>query len=191
MSEQVTRLLQDMQRGDPAAADKLVPIVYRELRQIAGALMRGERADHTLQPTAVVHEALLRLMKGQPVSIENRSHFFAIAARIMRQLLVDHARRRVSDKRGGKGKRQVELEEGLALTPEQSTDVLALHDALGRLELLDERQARIVEMHYFAGNSVEEIAAVLGVSDRTVKRELQTARLFLRQQLKSLGTIAL
>jgi RNA polymerase sigma factor (TIGR02999 family) len=191
MSEQVTRLLQDMQRGDPAAADKLVPIVYRELRQIAGALMRGERADHTLQPTAVVHEALLRLMKGQPVSIENRSHFFAIAARIMRQLLVDHARRRVSDKRGGKGKRKVELEEGLALTPEQSTDVLALHDALGRLELLDERQARIVEMHYFAGNSVEEIAAVLGVSDRTVKRELQTARLFLRQQLKSLGTIAL
>jgi len=191
MSEQVTRLLQEMQRGDSAAADQLIPIVYRELRQIAGALMRRERADHTLQPTAVVHEALLRLMKGQPVSIENRAHFFAIAARIMRQLLVDHARRRVSDKRGGEGKQQVELEEGLALTPEQSTDVLALHDALARLELLDERQARIVEMHDFAGNSVEEIAAVVGVSDRTVKRELQTARLFLRQQLQPLGTIAL
>lgn len=191
MNDQVTRLLHDMQRGDGAAADRLVPIVYRELRQIAAAVMRSERADHTLQPTAVVHEALLRLMKGEPVSIESRAHFFAIAARIMRQLLVDHARRRIADKRGGEGMLQIDLEEGLALTPEQSTDVLALHDALDRLELLDERQARIVEMHYFAGNSVEEIAAAVGVSDRTVKRELQTARLFLRQQLQSLGTMVL
>jgi len=191
MSDQVTRLLHDMQQGDGEAADRLVPIVYRELRRIAGAMMRSERADHTLQPTAVVHEALLRLMEGEPVSFENRSHFFAIAARIMRRLLVDHARRRVAGKRGGEGMQQIELEEGLALTPEQSSDVLALHDALDRLERLDERQARIVEMHYFAGNSVDEIAAVLGVSDRTVKRELQTARLFLRQQLQSLGTIVL
>ena len=191
MSDQVTRLLHDMQQGDGEAADRLVPIVYRELRRIAGAMMRSERADHTLQPTAVVHEALLRLMEGEPVSFENRSHFFAIAARIMRRLLVDHARRRVAGKRGGEGMRQIELEEGLALTPEQSSDVLALHDALDRLERLDERQARIVEMHYFAGNSVDEIAAVIGVSDRTVKRELQTARLFLRQQLQSLGTIVL
>lgn len=191
MSEQVTRLLHDMQQGDSAAADRLVPIVYRELRRIAGALMRSERADHTLQPTAVVHEALLRLMEGEPVSFENRSHFFAIAARIMRRLLVDHARRRVAGKRGGEGMQQIEMDEGLALTPEQSNDVLALHDALDKLEQLDERQARIVEMHYFAGNSVDEIAAVVGVSDRTVKRELQTARLFLRQQLQSLGTITL
>jgi RNA polymerase sigma factor (TIGR02999 family) len=191
MSEQVTRLLHDMQQGDSAAADRLVPIVYRELRRIAAALMRSERADHTLQPTAVVHEALLRLMEGEPVSFENRSHFFAIAARIMRRLLVDHARRRVAGKRGGEGMQQIEMEEALALTPEQSNDVLALHDALDQLEQLDERQARIVEMHYFAGNSVEEIAAVIGVSDRTVKRELQTARLFLRQQLQSLATITL
>jgi RNA polymerase sigma factor (TIGR02999 family) len=180
-----------MQQGDSAAADRLVPIVYRELRRIAAALMRSERADHTLQPTAVVHEALLRLMEGEPVSFENRSHFFALAARIMRRLLVDHARRRIAGKRGGEGMQQIEMEEGLALTAEQSNDVLALHDALDQLEQLDERQARIVEMHYFAGNSVDEIASVVGVSDRTVKRELQTARLFLRQRLQSLATMPL
>jgi len=191
MSDHVTRLLHDMQQGDSAAADRLVPIVYRELRRIAAALMRSERADHTLQPTAVVHEALLRLMEGEPVSFENRSHFFALAARIMRRLLVDHARRRIAGKRGGEGMQQIEMEEGLALTAEQSNDVLALHDALDQLEQLDERQARIVEMHYFAGNSVDEIASVVGVSDRTVKRELQTARLFLRQRLQSLATMPL
>jgi len=191
MNDQVTSLLRDMQDGDAAAADRLVPIVYRELRRIAGALMRGERADHTLQPTAVVHEALLRLMEGEPVSFENRAHFFAIAARIMRRLLVDHARRHVAGKRGGEDLRQVELEDGLALTLEQSSEVLALHDALDLLARLDERQARVVEMHYFAGNSLEEIAAIVGVSERTVARELQTARLFLRQQLKPLSTIVL
>jgi RNA polymerase sigma-70 factor (ECF subfamily) len=191
MDDQVTVLLRDMQRGNGEAAERLVPIVYRELRRIAGSLMKRERADHTLQPTAVVHEALLRLIEGEPVSFENRAHFFAIAARIMRRLLVDHARRRVAGKRGGEALVQVELDDGLALTLEQSTDVLALHDALDSLERLDERQARIVEMHYFAGNSVEEIAAIVGVSDRTVKRELQTARLFVRQQLKPLGTIVL
>lgn len=190
MDHEVTRLLRDMQRGDSRAVDRLVPIVYRELRQIAGALMRHERADHTLQPTAVVHEALLRLLEGEPVSFENRAHFFALAARIMRRLLVDHARRRVAGKRGGE-QQQVEVDEGLVLTPGQSSDVLALHEALDRLEQLDERQARIVEMHYFAGNSVDEIAAAAGTSERTVKRELQTARLFLKQQLRSLRTIPL
>ena len=187
MNDQITRLLHDMQRGDSGAADRLVPIVYRELRRIAAALMKHERADHTLQPTAVVHEALLRLMGGEPVGFENRAHFFAIAARIMRQLLVDHARRRVADKRGGEELHQVELEDALVLSIEQSTDVLALHGALEQLERLDERQSRIVEMHYFSGNSVEEIAVVVGVSERTVKRELQTARLFLRQQLQPLA----
>jgi RNA polymerase sigma factor (TIGR02999 family) len=190
-NDQVTSLLRDMQAGDSAAVDRLVPIVYRELRRIAGALMKQERPDHTLQPTAVVHEALVRLMEGQPVSFESRLHFFAIAARIMRRLLVDHARRRIAGKRGGEALEQVELEDGLVLSVEQSSDVLALHDALDRLELLDERQARIVEMHYFAGNSIDEIAAIAGVSERTVRRELQTARLFLRQQLKPLSTVSL
>jgi RNA polymerase sigma factor (TIGR02999 family) len=191
MTDQVTSLLRDMQGGDSAAADRLVPIVYRELRRIAGALMRNERADHTLQPTAVVHEALLRLMQGETVTFENRAHFFALAARVMRRLLVDHARRRVAGKRGGEDVQQIELEDGLMLTVQQSSDVLALHDALEELERLDARQSRIVEMHYFAGNSLEEIAAIVGVSDRTVKRELQTARLFPRQQLKPLSSIAL
>jgi RNA polymerase sigma factor (TIGR02999 family) len=180
-----------MQGGDSAAADRLVPIVYGELRRIAGALMKHERPDHTLQPTAVVHEALVRLMEGEPVSFESRAHFFAIAARIMRRLLVDHARRRVAGKRGGEELQQVDLEDGLLLSAAQSSDVLALHDALDRLEQLDERQARIVEMQYFAGNSVDEIAAIVGISDRTVRRELQTARLFLRQQLQPLSTISL
>jgi RNA polymerase sigma-70 factor, ECF subfamily len=191
MSDQVTSLLRNLQQGDGVAVDRLFPIIYGELRRIAGALMKSERANHTLQPTAVVHEALLRLIEGEPVSFENRAHFFAIAARIMRRLLVDHARRRVADKRGGEDIRQVELEDGLALTLQQSTDVLALHDALEQLEHLDERQARIVEMHYFAGNSLDEIAAIVGVSERTVKRELNTARMFLRQQLKPLSTIDL
>jgi RNA polymerase sigma factor (TIGR02999 family) len=187
MADQVTTLLNRMQHGDGEAADQLIPIVYRELRKIAASLMKGERAGHTLQPTAVVHEALMRLMEGERLSFENRAHFFAIAARTMRRLLVDHARRRLADKRGGEERQQVDVEEGLVLTVQQSTDVLALHDALDQLERLDERQARAVEMHYFAGNSVEEIAKVLEVSDRTVKRELQVARLFLRQQLKPLG----
>jgi RNA polymerase sigma factor (TIGR02999 family) len=191
MSEQVTRLLRDMQQGDSAAIDRLVPIVYRELRRIAAAMMRTERSGHTLQPTAVVHEALVRLMEGEPVSFENRAHFFAVAARTMRRLLVDHARRQLAEKRGGKGRQRAEFDETLMLTSQQSADVLALHEALDRLEQIDERQARVVEMHYFAGNSVEEISSVLSISDRTVKRELQVARLFLRQQLRPLHTIAL
>ena len=186
MDDQVTSLLHRMRQGDDEAVDRLIPIVYRELRKIAASLMKAERGDHTLQPTAVVHEALMRLKEGESVSFENRAHFFAIAARTMRRLLVDHARRRIAGKRGGEGQQQVELEDALVLTVQQSTDVLALHDALDQLARLDEQQARIVEMHYFAGNSVEEIAHVLDIGARTVKRELQTARLFLRQQLKSL-----
>lgn len=189
MSADVTGLLRDMQHGHQDAADRLVSIIYQELRRIAGALMKSERPGHTLQPTAVVNEAIVRLMEGTPPTFENRAHFFAVAARTMRRLLVDHARRRLADKRGGELAQRVELEDHLALTAEQSADVLALHDAIGRLERLDERQSRIVEMHYFAGNPVEEIAVVLDVSPRTVKRELQTARLFLRQQLQPLGTI--
>ena len=186
MDEQVTKLLQLMRHGDDEAVERLIPIVHRELRRIAGSLMKRERGGHTLQPTAVVNEAWLRLMEGAPVSFDNRAHFFAIAARTMRRLLVDHARRRVAEKRGGEGQDQVELEDAFALTAQQSTDVLALHSALDQLAQLDDRQARIVEMHYFAGNSVEEIGHVLDVSTRTVKRELQTARLFLRKRLKSI-----
>ena len=181
---EVTQLLAQIREGDEQAAAQLVPLVYKELRRIASAMMRRERPDHTLQPTAVVHEAFIRLMDGEQARFENRAHFFAIAARSMRRVLVDYARRRLADKRGGEVQ-QVELEDDIALTAPQSVEVLGLDQALDRLERLDARQAQIVEMHYFAGNAVAEIAHVFQISERTVKRELQTARLFLKQQLQS------
>jgi RNA polymerase sigma-70 factor, ECF subfamily len=180
---EVTRLLAQMQ-GDRQSAARLFPLVYRELRRVAAGMMRQEREGHTLQPTAVVHEAYIRLMAGNHPTLENRAHFFALAARAMRQVLVDHARRKLAGKRRDDMRVQVELEDDLALTEQQSEEVLAIHEALERLQELDSRQARIVEMHYFAGNAVEEIASVLGIGERTVKRELQFARLFLKQQLE-------
>jgi RNA polymerase sigma-70 factor (ECF subfamily) len=182
---EVTRLLLRIRNGDDQAAAELMPIVYGELRKMAAAAMRRERLDHTLQPTALVHEAYLRMREAGELTLENRAHFFAIAARSMRRVLVDHARRRLAGKRGGENQSQIELEDELALTPQESEDVLALHRALEELERLDARQARIVEMAYFSGNSVEEIAEVLGVAKRTVNRDLKTARLFLKQQLRS------
>jgi len=183
---EVTRLLSEMRNGDEQAAGRLLPLVYQELRRVAAGIMMRERPGHTLQPTAVVHEAYLRLMGAPGLQVENRAHFFAIAARSMRQVLVDHARRKVAGKRGGENQR-VELEDGLALTQQQSEDVLALHEALDELAKLDPRQAQIVEMHYFAGNLVTEIAEVQGIAERTVKLELQTARLFLKKRLESKG----
>lgn len=180
----VTELLAKIRSGDEQAASRLVPLVYKELRRIAAAMMRHERDGHTLQPTAVVHEAFIRLVDSENVTFENRAHFFAIAARSMRRVLVDHARRRLADKRGGEGQQQVELADDVLLTPHQSEEVLGLDKALDRLEKLDVRQAQIVEMHYFSGNPIAEIAEFLHISERTVKRELQTARLFLKQQLQ-------
>jgi RNA polymerase sigma-70 factor (ECF subfamily) len=180
---EVTRLLSEM-HGDSEAAERLLPIVYGELRRVAAGMMRREQPGHTLQPTAVVHEAYMRLMAGSHPTPENRAHFFALAARAMRQVLVDHARRKLAEKRGGVVHPRVELEDHLALTAQQSEEVLAIHEVLERLQELDSRQSSIVEMHYFAGNAVEEIAEALGMSDRTVKRELQSARLFLKKQLE-------
>jgi RNA polymerase sigma-70 factor (ECF subfamily) len=183
---EITQLLSAMNGGNPDAAARLLPLVYKELRKLAASLMRRERPGHTLQPTAVVHEAYLRLIDNDGLAPQNRAHFFAVAARSMRQVLVDHARRKLADKRGGDAQ-QVELEEDLVLSSQQSEEILALHEALDQLEKLDPQQARIIEMHYFAGNGVSEIAEVLGVSERTVKRELQTARFFLRKQLGLAG----
>jgi len=181
---EVTLLLSRIRSGDEQAAAELVPLVYRELRKIAAAMMRHERPNHTLQTTAVVHEAYLRLMDGEGAKFENRAHFFALAARAMRRVLVDHARQRLARKRGGaEGRHQVELDDDIAMTDEQSEEVLAVNEAIDRLAALDARQAQIVEMHYFAGNSVAEIAHVLQLGERTVKRELQTARLYLKKQL--------
>ena len=179
----VTELLLQM-RSDKEAAAKLFPLVYGELRRVAAGMMRREREGHTLQPTAVVHEAYMRMIGGVQPTLENRAQFFALAARAMRQVLVDHARRKLAGKRGGEARPDVELDDNLPLTEQQSEEVLAIHEALEHLQDLDSRQAQIVEMHYFAGNRVEEIANLLGIGDRTVKRELQTARLFLRRQLE-------
>jgi len=182
---EVTRLLLRIRSGDEKAAAELMPIVYEELRTMAAAAMRRERPGHTLQPTAVVHEAYLRMTEGGHPNLKNRAHFFAIASRSMRRVLVDHARRRLADKRGGENQHQIELEDEVGFTRQQSEEVLALHRALEELEKLDDQQARIVEMAYFSGNSVPEIAEVMGISGRTVNRELKTARLFLKRQLRA------
>jgi RNA polymerase sigma-70 factor (ECF subfamily) len=150
-------------------------------------MMRNERPGHTLQPTAVVHEAYMRLLAGTHPTLQNRAHFFALAARAMRQVLVDHARRKLAEKRRDDMRVQVEFDENIALTVQQSEELLAVHEAIAQLEKLDARQAQIVEMHYFAGNAVEEIATALEIGQRTVKRELQSARLFLKQQLAHKG----
>lgn len=162
-------------------------MVYRELRRIAADMMQRERPGHTLQPTAVVHEAYLRLIGSVQPPLENRAQFFALAARAVRQVLVDHARRRLAQKRGGPMRVRAELEDDIALSVKQSEEVLAVHQALVRLQRLDSGQSQIVEMHYFSGNSVAEIAAAFNIGERTVKRELQVARLFLKQQLESKG----
>jgi RNA polymerase sigma-70 factor, ECF subfamily len=182
----VTKLLLQM-RSEKEAAAKLFPLVYGELRRVAAGMMRREREGHTLQPTAVVHEVYMRMVAGAHPTLVNRAHFFALAARAMRQVLVDHARRKLAGKRGGEMRVQVVLEDNFALTRQQSEEVLAIHEALERLQDLDSRQAKIVEMHYFAGNAVEEIANALGIGERTVKRELQFARLFLKKQLEGKG----
>ena len=185
-SSDLTQLLLKM-HGDEQAAGQVLPLVYKELRRIAGGMMRRERPDHTLQPTAVVHEAYMRLIAGAHPTAENRAHFFALAARAMRQVLVDHARRKLAAKRGGEMRVREELEDGIAITTQQSEEILAIHEAIEQLQALDDRQGRIVEMHYFGGDSADDIATALGISERTVKRELQSARLFLKKQLESKG----
>jgi RNA polymerase sigma factor (TIGR02999 family) len=185
--EEVTRLLHEIRAGNDEATLQLIPIVYRELRRMAAGIMKNERPDHTLQPTALVHEAYMRMVEAHSLDIKDRAHFFAIAASSMRRVLVDHARRRLAEKRSGEGQIKVALNDDLALTSGKSEEVLALHEALNELERLDSRQARIVEMHYFAGNPVAEIAEMLAIGDRTVQRELQTARLFLKRHLHSNG----
>jgi RNA polymerase sigma factor (TIGR02999 family) len=179
----VTDLIAQLASGNREVESALFPLVYDELRRIARALMRGEGRRQTLQSTVLVHEAYLRLTGGRPVEWEGRTHFMAVAAKVMRQILVDHARARNSDKRGG-GK-DVSAET-LSLRDPQSVDhesLLALDSALERLAALDERQCRIVEMRFFAGMTVEETAHAMNISPRTVKREWQMARAWLYGEL--------
>jgi RNA polymerase sigma factor (TIGR02999 family) len=177
---QLTQLLEAWRKGDSDAADKLVPLVYAELRRIAASKLRSERGGHTLQATALVHEAWLRLMQQHESGWQNREQFFAIAAQAMRRILVDHARKRHAGKRGD-GIVPVDIDEVsrvLAVTlPDER--LLALDDALQRLSLLDERQAKIIELRFFGGLSVEETASVLAISPTTVKREWATGRAWL------------
>lgn len=183
----VTRLLERCRGGDGAALDELLPVVYAELRRLAKSYLRQERSNHTLQSTALVHEAYLRLSKGGSAEWRDRAHFFGIAAHLMRQVLVDHARARGADKRGG-GAKRVTLA-GIADERLESTvDVEALDAALRTLSAMDPTQARIVELRFFAGLTIEETAEVLSLSLATVKRDWTSARAWLHRQLAGSAT---
>ena len=186
MAEQrrlVTQLLQGLDLADPTQADRLLRLVYDELRRLAGAQMRGERADHTLQPTELVHEAYIRLVDSSDLTWESRGHFFGTAARAMRQILVDHARHRNAAKRGG-GADRVTLDPGAVWEEAVTADILDLHRALEALEARARPLAALVELRFFAGLSVEEAAECLGVSPRKAAKDWAAARLWLQRELE-------
>ncbi|HEY7545248.1 MAG TPA: sigma-70 family RNA polymerase sigma factor [Blastocatellia bacterium] len=181
-ADQITQKLIAWGRGDRAALDELIPAVYQELRRMADRYLRRERADHSLQPTALVHEAYLRLIDQRRVEWQNRAHFFGVAAQMMRRILVDHAKAAHRDKRGG-GARKIPLDEIMNLTEEGSADLVALDEALKKLEEIDPRKSRVVELRYFGGLSVEETAEVLDISSKTVMRDWNMAKAWLYQQI--------
>jgi RNA polymerase sigma factor (TIGR02999 family) len=178
----VTQLLLAWRGGDPSAGEQLLPAIYDELRRQAGRAMRREASMHTLQATALVHEAYLRLIDQSRVRWQNRAHFFGVAAQVMRRILVDHARGRDAAKRGG-GAQRLTLNDADAVAGESDVDVLDLHEALERLAALDPLQARLVELRYFSGLNIEETAEALDISPATVKREWAVARAWLRREL--------
>jgi RNA polymerase sigma-70 factor (ECF subfamily) len=184
--QEVTQLLADWSRGDDAAFAKLTPLIYEELRRLAHHHMGGQRPDHTLQTTALVNEAYLRLADQTNPSWQNRAHFFAVAARAMRQILVTYARSQRSQKRGG-GARKVELDEAAIVSPEESKEIVDLHEALERLAALDSRKARVVELKYFGGLNHGEIAEVMKISTVTVRRDWVFAKAWLYTELRSGG----
>jgi RNA polymerase sigma-70 factor (ECF subfamily) len=177
----VTELLALWAKGDEQALNDLTPIVYKELRQLAAAYLRKEQQGHTLQPTALVHEAYLRLVDQKAPNFQNRSHFFGVAARLMRQILVDHARRRHAAKRAAI---PVPLDSVVSFEKERSGDLLALDSSLNVLEKLDPRKCKAVELRYFVGLSMEEIAQALAVSEVTVRRDLRMAEAWLQHEIE-------
>lgn len=181
---EVTLLLREWSEGDAGALERLIPLVYRELQMLARAHLRDERAGHTLQPTALVHEAYLRLVDQRRVTWQSRGHFFSVAAQMMRRILVDHARARLTEKRG-QGVRAIGLDEAISTSPEADAALVSLDDALAALKSLDLRQCRIVELRYFAGLTLEETAEALDVSTATVKREWTLAKAWLRREVGS------
>jgi len=179
----VTALLQLLAQGNQEAAEKLIPLVYDELKRLASSYMRHERSDHTLQTTALVHEAYLKLVRQSSVNWQGRSHFFGIAAQLMRRILIDHARSHLRDKRGG-AKLVLPLNEALAFSPEHSEELVRLDEALKRLSAIDPRQGRVVELRFFGGLSVEETSQFLCISAKTVKRDWAVAKAWLHAELR-------
>jgi RNA polymerase sigma factor (TIGR02999 family) len=180
---QITGLLLAWGDGQREALDRLVPLVYEDLVRVAAARLRGEAAGHSLQPTALVHEAYVRLIDQRQVRWRDRAHFFGVAAGLMRRILIDHARARLAEKRGGRRERVTLSDELLATGAAPAIDVLALHDSLERLAALDARKERIVELRYFGGLTIEEAAEVIGISEATVVREWTFAQAWLRADL--------
>ncbi len=183
---EVTRLLDAWGQGDRVALEKLTRVVYQELRRLAHRYMAGQRADHTLQTTALVNEAYLRLANQEQPNYANRSHFLAVAAKAMRQILVDHAKATLRDKRGA-GVKVVELDEAAVLSPEPAREILDLNEALEKLAALDERKANVVELQYFGGLKQEEIADVLKISVVTVRRDWTFSKAWLYAELRGAG----
>jgi RNA polymerase sigma factor (TIGR02999 family) len=181
-SPEITQLLRSLTEGNPSAADRLMPLVYDELRTIARNCFRGQPVHHTLEPTALVHEAYIKLVNASQIDWRGRSHFFALSSRVMRQVLVDHARRKQRLKRG-MGTTRLELRDDLAISPQRDEDLLFVDEVLEELARIDPQQARIVEMRFFGGLTVQEVAAVLHLSKRTVEREWTMIRAWLRQAL--------
>lgn len=179
---EVTQLLLAIQQGEPYARERLTPLVYEELRRIARAMLRRERAGHTLEATALVHEAYMRMTDSAAQSCSTRAHFLSVAARLMRQILVDHWRSRFAGKRGGSSDR-ITLDEALIASSAPRPDILAVDEAISRLAQLDARKAQVIEMRYFGGMTGDEIAEALGISTATVTRELRFAQAWLLQHL--------
>ena len=182
--EGITQLLIDWSNGDQAALEQLMPLVYDELRRLASNYLRRERASHTLQPTALVNEAYLKLVDQRNAKWQNRAHFFGISAQLMRRILVDHARQHQAAKRGGSKQQRLSITSAERVVKQPEIDLLALNEALDELTIMDPQQAQIVELKFFGGLSIEETAEVLGISHATVERDWKMARAWLRRQLE-------
>lgn len=183
-AEQITRMLNEVGRGSKASLDKLLPIIYDELRRISSRYLRDEYREHTLQTTELVHEAYIKLLGSRDISWQNRGHFFGIAARTMREILVDYARQRNARKRGS-GESPLSLDEARYVPAESDDQLLALDEALRRLESVDQRSSRIVELRYFSGLRIEEVAEALDISVATVKRDWGFAKAWLYREMQS------
>src|SRR5437773_11438550 len=183
-SEGVTQLLIDWSKGDQKALDKLMPLVHSELRRLANNYLRRERQNHTLQPTALVNEAYLKLVDQRNPKWQNRAQFYGVAAQLMRRILVDHARQHQAAKRGGFAQQRLSITGGERLAAKPEMDLLALHEALEELRTFDPQQERIVELRFFGGLSIEETAEVMGIGHATVERDWKMARAWLRRKLE-------